>query len=444
MDSLFTRIFLAFWITVLLLFGSVWLLERAFGDWRLDAAERRLAAHAETAALLWNEGNRQLLPKWLRGLHGEPGTRPLLLDAAGQPVLDRPLPRPLRRWLPRPITPGLQHLEQGRYVLAVPLPDTQPRLFLVTQVNLGRLGAVPPMLRLVLAFLVSGLVSMGLAILLTRRLRRLRAAAQSLARGELTMRVDESGRDEVAALGRDFNVMAERLAQLVESHQQLVRDVSHELRSPLARLRVALELAERSGDPARALARIGKEADELERLTTDLLSLARLQSGRAQLEKSDLALMPLLREIVRDAAFEAEPRRRRVSLQGESDLTVTADPVLLRAAIENVVRNAVRHTAEGTAVDVALAVHGAGAEIRVEDHGPGVPDSELGRLFEPFTRVGEARDRAAGGFGLGLAIAGRVMNAHGGTVQAFNRPEGGLRVVLHLPGAGLSAGKARG
>jgi two-component system sensor histidine kinase CpxA len=215
-----------------------------------------------------------------------------------------------------------------------------------------------------------------------------------------------------------------------------MRDVSHELRSPLARLRIALELAERSDDPAQALKRVEKEADELEQLLGNLLSLSRLESGQAVLERRPVILGELLQTIVNDADFEARAHQRRVALQTTQDFTVEGDPVLLRAAIENVVRNAVRYTDEGSLVEVALGSENGQARVRVCDQGEGVPEASLQKMFEPFARVGEARDRDSGGYGLGLAITGQVVAAHGGTVRAVNREGGGLCVELTFPSSG--------
>jgi two-component system sensor histidine kinase CpxA len=261
-----------------------------------------------------------------------------------------------------------------------------------------------------------------------------------MAEGDLGVRVGGKGKDEVAELARDFDVMAERLREMLDSQKRLLSDVSHELRSPLARLRVALELLEKNHDRASALRRIGKEADELEGLVSNLLSLARLESGQSILERKRVSLKQILNNVVNDADFEAGARGRQVTLQAEEDFLLEGDPVLLRAAVENVVRNAIRHTREQTTVQVHLDADDNGALIRVCDQGEGVPDTELSRMFEAFTRIGEARDRHSGGFGLGLSITGQVMAAHGGGVSAANRSGGGLCVSLHFPkiDAGIS------
>jgi two-component system sensor histidine kinase CpxA len=197
-------------------------------------------------------------------------------------------------------------------------------------------------------------------------------------------------------------------------------------------LRIALELAERTDDPRRLLRRIEKEADELERLTTGVLSLARLESGRTTLERQRIRLDELLGRVVTDADFEARARGRRVRL-GARRCELLGDPVLLHAAFDNVVRNAVRHTPEQTEVSVDMRLDGAWVVVRVRDAGAGLPTDQLERVFDPFARTAEARDRDSGGFGLGLAIARQATQLHGGDIRARNHPDGGLEVTLRLP-----------
>jgi two-component system sensor histidine kinase CpxA len=195
---------------------------------------------------------------------------------------------------------------------------------------------------------------------------------------------------------------------------------------------VALELAEREEDRSKALSRIEKEADELERLVTELLSLARLESGQAGLERQRLQLDELIAKVVTDAAYEAQGKEKRLSLDAQP-VALVGDAVLLRSAVENVVRNAIRHTPPGSEVQVSLSGEESAYVIRVRDQGPGVEASQIESIFDPFTRTAEARERGSGGFGLGLAIARRAMLVHGGDASARNHPEGGLEVSLRLP-----------
>jgi two-component system sensor histidine kinase CpxA len=431
--SLFLRIFLSFWLAMLLLAGSLFLVQRFYGGEIVEQVETLLQARAEAAAVFWQENGLTALRRWLQR---QPDRHRLaLVDARGKPLLHRPLPRHLREWLPREITPGVSRIRQRHLMISVQLPDVTPKLFLVTNVDPGRLHAMPFWVRALLTVLIIGLVSLLLARMLTRQVRPLRLAAQRMAEGDLNGRVEIKGKDEISALGADFNLMAERLNDLLQSQRQLVRDVSHELRSPLARLRVALELAERSEDRKKALGRIEKEADELERLITELLSLARLESGQSGFERQRLRLDELISKVVTDADYEARAHDKGVSYTPK-EITVVGDGVLLRSAVENVVRNAVRHTPEKSTIEVSLSAEGGICVIRVKDGGPGVPKSQLQAIFEPFTRTGEARERGSGGFGLGLAIARRAMQVHGGDAEASNHPQGGLEISLRLPLAG--------
>jgi two-component system sensor histidine kinase CpxA len=243
----------------------------------------------------------------------------------------------------------------------------------------------------------------------------------------------------MAQLVRDFDTMAERLEATVNAQARLLNDISHELRSPLARLNVASALAhQRSGVEAHsALERIDLEAERLNELIGGLLTIARLDSGNDARQKSPIALGEMVEGIAADADFEAQGRNCRVETAIKEDCVVVGVPILLHSAIENVVRNAARYTREATSVQVTLerGQRGGGPEavIRIVDSGPGVPEEELDKLFRPFYRIDDARGRQTGGVGLGLAISERAVRLHGGTVKASNRPEGGLQVEIRLP-----------
>ncbi|HEX5732994.1 MAG TPA: ATP-binding protein [Blastocatellia bacterium] len=220
------------------------------------------------------------------------------------------------------------------------------------------------------------------------------------------------------------------------SQQRLLHDISHELRSPLARLKIALELARQSdGQEALwALDRIEREADRLNDLIGQLLTLARLENDQPQTGKEFVDLRELVDEIVFDADFEAGNYNRAVKVITSQDCMIEGDEQLLRSAIENVVRNAVSYTAEGTTVELSLRRQdddgGGRVVISVLDKGAGVPQAALAEIFRPFYRVEDARDRQSGGIGLGLSISRRAVQAHGGTVTASNAPSGGLLVVI--------------
>ncbi|MES9992827.1 MAG: ATP-binding protein [Candidatus Thiodiazotropha sp.] len=428
--TLFLRIFLSFWLASLLLALSFFLIQRHYGGEVVEQVQAVMQAQAETAAVLWRDGGDKALHGWLR--RQPKRHRLVLVNEGGESLSRRPLPPHLKQILPRAISPGVERIRPGHLMLATELPDVAPKRFLLTIIDLGRLHGMPIWARGLLAMLIFALVSLLLARILTRQVRPLRQAAQRMAEGDLSGRVELKGRDEISALGADFNLMAERLNDLLQSQRQLVRDVSHELRSPLARLRVALELAEREEDRTKALGRIEQEADELERLVTELLSLARLESGQAGLERQRLDLKALLEKVVTDAEFEAQAQQKGVRFSSEV-VTLVGDAVLLRSAVENVVRNAIRHTPGGSEVQVSLSKDQGDCLIRVKDAGHGVEASQLELMFNPFTRTADARERGSGGFGLGLAIARRAILIHGGEASARNHPQGGLEVSLRLP-----------
>jgi len=449
--SLFQRIFLWFWLAAVLLAGSFFLLGRFYGDQSIEQTRVRLIAQAEVVADIWRQGGQFNTVHWL--FQQSSRQRPGLVDEQGQSPFkpfNRANPMDMEKGmdmmkgmqmrvhalevpLSLPVRPGVQHHANGITSIIVPLPDTQPSLFLVQQIRPGQIQRIPVGGWLLVAIAVISLVSWLLARTLSRRIQHLRRMAQGMADGDLSSRATIAGADEVSALAGDFNRMADYVQSLLNSQRQLVSDVSHELRSPLARLRIALELAERAEHPQKSLKRIGQEADELENLVSELLSLARIDSGQMALEKSTVLLCPLLERIIVDANFEGEVQGKKVVLRHCDDTRIIGDPVLLRSALENVIRNALRYSPECAEVMVSLTISADQIMIQVDDQGPGVPEQSLEHLFEPFARIDKARDRNSGGFGLGLAITGRVLQAHGGRVWAENRSEGGLRIVISLP-----------
>jgi two-component system sensor histidine kinase CpxA len=286
-----------------------------------------------------------------------------------------------------------------------------------------------------------GLLCLWMARHLSSPVGSLRKATRHLSEGDLTARVGPPvarRRDEFGDLARDFDAMAERLEALVVSQRRLLRDVSHELRSPLARLEVALELARRQAGEAahEPLNRIEREARRLNSMIEQLLALDRLESGELPPASEDVDLGNLLEEVVADARYEARRTGCAVELVAEPGVQVAGSYELLRSAVENVVRNGVAYTGSGTTVEVTCRIEASeepSAVIRVRDRGPGVPGKDVDHLFEPFYRVAEARDRQTGGAGLGLAITARAIRLHGGAVSARNHPDGGLEVTITLP-----------
>jgi two-component system sensor histidine kinase CpxA len=329
----------------------------------------------------------------------------------------------------------------NRYILIAKMPDFLPRGPLRPQPTLiETLLRVLPVsgARLWIFLAGAGFLCYALARYLTDPVRQLRQATQQLAGGDLAVRVGRRiGRrgDELSDLGRDFDRMAERIQNLMLSERRLLGDISHELRSPLARLQVALDLAEQSAteENQQFLDRIRLESDRLNILIGQLLALARLESGHSKSREAPVNLGKLVQDIAQDADFEARSRNRHVKVERHEECQTAGSAELLRSAIENVVRNAVHYTNENSEVEVNLSSQNNEAVIRVRDHGPGVPPDTINDLFRPFYRVAQARDRKSGGVGLGLAIAERAVRAHGGSIKAENANGGGLQVEIRLP-----------
>jgi len=300
-------------------------------------------------------------------------------------------------------------------------------------------GAV--LLRVGLALLVSGLVCYFLTRYLTRPILRLRSVAQQITAGELSVRAEstlELRRDEFGDLVRDFNRMASKTEGLIASQRQLLNDVSHELRSPLARMNVALDLLRRHAGDDPALDRMEIDLQRLNEMIGRLLTVAKLEAASTLQNPVRVNLSELVSSVASDAEFEAQERGSRVDIVQAVDVEVFGDPSLLRSAIENVLRNAVRFTAAGTAVEVFLRASPAGSAnesvIAIRDHGPGVPEEdELTRIFKPFYRLADSRALDSAGAGLGLAIAERIVRLHGGRIRATNEAGGGLSIEIILP-----------
>ena len=296
------------------------------------------------------------------------------------------------------------------------------------------------LLRWSVPLLVSGLICYLLTRYLTAPVLRLREASQHLAAGDLSTRAAagmERRRDELGSLVRDFNAMAARIEELVSRQRQLIYDISHELRSPLARLNVALDLAqERKGsDPA--FDHMEQDIECLNDMIGRLLTVAKLDASATPVPMARVDLTELVSQIVRSADFELQERDGAVRLSSEGQYFVQGNAELLHSAIENVIRNAIRYTGAGNSVDVQLESMATGeaalVRILVRDYGQGVPESELVNIFQPFYRVADDRNRESGGTGLGLAIADRVVRIHGGTIKAQNAAPHGLQVEMLLP-----------
>ena len=292
---------------------------------------------------------------------------------------------------------------------------------------------------LAIAVLLSGLVCFGLAQYLSRPIRKLQAAAQKLSQGELDTRVSEAignRHDEIADLGKDFDQMAARLQSLIGNQKQLLSDISHELRSPLARMQLAVALARKKlGDNvSNEMNRIEQETERLDELVGQSLTLSRLDAGAAYAKDDFIDIGELLENIISNCDFEAAEQKKKVLLNVDKSWTINANSELLHRALENIIRNAIRYTKVHKSVEVNLSQYDDSYfKISISDHGPGVPEDKIDGLFEPFVRLSEARERDSGGYGLGLAIAKRAIEFHQGTISANNQVGGGLLMEVVLP-----------
>ncbi len=308
--------------------------------------------------------------------------------------------------------------------------DGKYAMFVVTAPRFLLSSLLQPAYLWVLA--LSALLCYALAYNLTSPLRRLQGAVIRFGRGDLDARAQESRHDEFGELAGEFNRMAERIQTLLDAERRLLLDVSHELRSPLARLSVAVELARSGESPALPLDRIQKEADRLNALISQMLEVTRVEGDPASRKLARVRLDELIHGLVDDCSIEAKARGCDLTMNNPPSIAVEGDGELLRRAIENVMRNAIRHAPPESTIEVALE-NGAGrAKVRVRDYGPGVPEESLPRLFDPFYRVDTDRNRGSGGVGLGLSIAKRAVELHHGSLRASNA-QPGLLVEIELP-----------
>jgi len=263
-------------------------------------------------------------------------------------------------------------------------------------------------------------------------IRRIANSIAQFGQGDLSVRVETDRPDEIGQLGRSFNDMAERMERLITSERRLLSDISHELRSPLARLKFAMKLARTSPDPAAALERIERDVNRIASLVSDIVAINVVEDDPALEEKKDICIRDIIDEVTNDCQVEAQARGCTIQVTGRVCGEVLGNPELLRRAVENVVRNAVRYSPERTAVEVELGEDEKDARITVRDFGPGVPEQAMERIFDPFFRVEEARNTNGGGSGLGLSIAKRAVCVHRGKIVAENATPG-LRVTISIP-----------
>jgi len=459
MKSVFLKIFLWFWLTVVLVGVTLVITTLITSSKSQTEAEGWKASvsfavqgEASRAVDIYERGGATALKRHFEQMRAERFLHLYLLDETGREVLDQKPPQraidlatAARKDIPLlPSYPGGDRFAAERvagpsgreYIFFLITPGVPIRDLLMT---LGIKAA----LSLGAVMLVASVFCYWLARHITAPVVQLQQAASQIADGHLSTRVPQAvhkRRDEIGVLGQHFDRMTERIESLVTGQQRLLDTVSHELRSPLTRLSLAAGLLRQCSpeETAEYLDRIELETTQLGKLISQLLTLSRIESGAdTGSRKEDIDLVNLVQEIAVDGNFEAQARSCIVCV-GPLDSCVTRGaPDQIRRAIENVVRNAIRYTKVHSRVEITMLRQGAlpapTALIQVRDYGPGVPDSELRKIFLPFYRVLSHDGSNSDGSGLGLAITERIVQMHGGAVRALNATDGGLLIELELP-----------
>lgn len=394
---------------------------------------------AQSANEAWQRGGADALHEWNEHRHRE-GIDATLFEGERN-LMQRPPPPPLMRWLPQLLAedsvvlrprPGM--ILAGEKVVGADGVERRFVGFRSPHPPPPRLGLLL-LIQLVLSILVIGVLGSWVARSIARPVAALQGATQRMARGELATRVGApwaAREDEIGRLAADFDHMAARIEALVAHERSVLQDVSHELRSPLARLHLLLDAARRApaGDTT-AFERAEREIARLDRIIGEALALSRMESQLPGQGTAPVPLVPLLRMRCSEHLIEADARGLRFVERYEAGLQTQGDEALLERAIDNLLSNAIKFSGEGGEIEVSVARDHDAALIAVRDHGPGVPEAELASLFRPFFRGSNAA--LAEGHGLGLAIVDRIARAHGGAVVARNADGGGLRVELRLP-----------
>ena len=432
MNTLFAKILLWFWFALAItVVGSAFISALNVNENDSDESApvaRLVRFQLEEARTAYETGGRPGLQAFLDTLHRVYDARGVLTDESGRDLLTNEDRGDLIRFAKRRAL--YQIFRTGDSTVARTADDGKYWFFfIVPRPHVGSWFLQPEH---IFVMAVAVVLCYWLAFHLTSPVRTLQRAVERFGRGDLTARAGSVRRDELGQLARTFDQMAERMETLLAAERRLLLDISHELRSPLARLGVAIELA-RSGDNTEsALNRIQKESDRLNALVGQLLQVTRAEGDPASLRRDPIRLDQLVQELVEDSAIEAEAHGCAVEYQPHEPVTVAGDQELLRRAVENVIRNAIRYSPKDETVEVTLARNDGRAIVAVRDRGPGVPEEALPRLFDPFYRVETDRNRTSGGIGLGLSIARRAIELYKGTIRAKNAHPG-LQVELDLP-----------
>jgi signal transduction histidine kinase len=433
MRSLSVRILLASLGTVL---GSLVAFLLTFGAVSGPATERLIhhfqARQIEDALDTLKQGGPRAAASYLERLDRSLGATHYLTDTTGRDVVTRE-DRSVLLNTPRPWL-GPPRLDD-RIIVVEPSPDGQHRLIILAPPPFNIWSFAPYFALIIVAIAALCWV---LAVGIVTPLRAVGAAVDRFGRGDLTVRVPTTRRDEIGALAKAFNHMAERIQTLLGAERRLLQDISHELRSPLARLNIAIELARTADDRDAAASRLQKEVNRLASLVGALLEVTRVEGDPSIRRSEEIRVGDILHDVVQSCSLEAEARRCRLVMSDGSGCALHGDPELLRRALENVVRNAIRYAPHESDVELRTEDRPEGVVVTVRDAGQGVPDDMLPRLTQPFFRVEGARESSSGGVGLGLSIAHRAVQLHHGTLVAENAHPG-LRVTLTFPDTAIDA-----
>jgi two-component system sensor histidine kinase CpxA len=447
-QSLFLKIFLWFWATAIVT-GIALVITFIFGPGRVPSRwHSTLTDTARSSGMIvlaeLERGGVPAASSYIESFERDTRLRACLFDLNGTPVVGKHCETFADMRSRAAMSRSSEfRVRYGLVRVALVLPGSGGHNYIfATELPAGPRAAfgmdkAAVALRFAVAFSVSGFICYLLTIYLTGPVLRLREAAQLLAQGKLSTRAAtalEHRGDELGALARDFNTMADRIEELISRQRQLIFDISHELRSPLARLNVALDLAKAGKAGNLPFDHMECDLVRLNEMIGRLLTIARLDAVSMQVEMTIVDMTEIARRIVDDAGFESQKRDVVVMFAAQDHYHVRGNAELLHSAIENVVRNAVRYTAVGTSVEISLRLEDKSQLLlEIRDHGKGVPEGDLRRIFQAFHRVAEARDRESGGVGLGLAIADRVIRIHGGTIRAENVQPPGLKVLIEIP-----------
>jgi two-component system sensor histidine kinase CpxA len=428
MGSLFARILLWFTVTITLSIAGFAATAVHLRSKPSEVFDRMHRSHAHEAELAYERGGRSELSSYLARLNACFDCKHYFTDDSGIDVVEDVDRSEL---LANAEKPRLVFIRSGPHILAGPSPDGKHRLLVVFEPPAQFLTLLPYFLWI---FAMAAGLCFLLALDIAAPLRKLRRTVERFGKGDMQARVALRRRDEMGVLAEAFNRMADQISTLLAAERRLLQDVSHEIRSPLARLRIAVELIRPSSNRDGAMTRVRKEVDRLGSLVDEMLQLTRAEGDASARNLDEVDLPSVLEELAEDCSAEAELHGCRIEVQADVPALMVGDRELIRRAVENVLRNAIRFAPEETAVELRLEPRGPNVAVVIRDYGPGVPGDSLESIFHPFYRVEDDRSRSSGGVGLGLAIAQRSVHLHDGVLFARNAHPG-LEVTIELPWA---------